>query len=399
MKILVVSARPPWPPTMADAMTVDRLIRFLVSRGHEVDLACFVEDEPSEQALLEGLGSVCRRIETVRLPKWRSYATTAFTLPFRLPMQAQYYRSAAMKARIASLVASKGYDVVYTHLIRMSEYTRELPVPKALGMQISQALNLQRMVDHVSDPFRKLFYKLETGKVRPYEARVAADFDRVFLCGPSDIEAIAETAPVPNAVVNPHGQDVPPDDVVRSARREDGAIIITGVMSTYTNVDAASWFAQDILPAVEREVPEAKFWIVGRNPQRRLQALARPPKIEVTGEVDDMADWLCRARVAVAPLRIAAGMQNKIIQAMACETPVVATTAANEGVGGTPGEHLLVADDADGIRDAVVRLLRDPELAARIGSKARQFIQESWTWDALFERQERVLQEIARAPR
>ena len=94
-------------------------------------------------------------------------------------------------------------------------------------------------------------------------------------------------------------------------------------------------------------------------------------------------------------LRIAAGMQNKIIQAMACETPVVATTAANEGVGGTPGEHLLVADDADGIRDAVVQLLGDPELAARIGRAAREFVEANWTWDALFERQERVLLEIA----
>jgi sugar transferase (PEP-CTERM/EpsH1 system associated) len=398
MKILVVSARPPWPPTMADAMTVDRLIRFLVGRGHEVDLACFVEDAASEQTLVEGLGAVCRRIETVRLPRWRSYLSTAVTLPFRLPMQAQYYRSGAMKARIASLVANKGYDVVYTHLIRMSEYTRELKVPKALGMQISQALNLQRMVEHVGDPLRKLFYRLETSKVRPYEARVAADFDRVFLCGPSDIEAIAETAPVPNAVVNPHGQDVPPEDVVRNAQREDGAIVITGVMSTYTNVDAASWFAKEILPEVEAQVPDAKFWIVGRNPQRGLQALARPPKIEVTGEVDDVAHWLCRARVAVAPLRIAAGMQNKIIQAMACETPVVATSAANEGVGGKPGEHLLVADDAPGIRDAVVRLLRDPELASNIGQAARQFVRSNWTWEALFERQERVLQEISRTP-
>ena len=397
MKILVVSARPPWPPTMADAMTVDRLVRFLVGRGHEVDLACFVEDEASEQTLTEGLGDVCRRIEAVRLPRWRSYLTTALTLPFSLPMQAQYYRSGAMKARIASLVASKGYDVVYTHLIRMSEYTRHLGVPKALGMQISQALNLQRMVDHVRDPFRKLFYRMETAKVRPYEARVAADFDRVFLCGPSDIEAIAETAPVPNAVVNPHGQDVPDASLVRDAKREDGAIVITGVMSTYTNVDAASWFAQDILPGVQAQVPEAKFWIVGRNPQRSLQALAKPGRIDVTGEVDDMADWLCRARVAVAPLRIAAGMQNKIIQAMACETPVVATSAANEGVGGTPGEHLLVADDADGIRDAVVRLLRDPERAARIGRAAREFVQAHWTWDALFERQEQVLLEIARS--
>ena len=110
MKILVVSARPPWPPVMADAMTVDRLLRFLSERGHDVDLACFVEDEEQERTLREAHGDVCRRIETVLLPKWRSYLSTALTLPGQLPMQAQYYRSEQMRARIASLVASKGYD-------------------------------------------------------------------------------------------------------------------------------------------------------------------------------------------------------------------------------------------------------------------------------------------------
>jgi len=397
MKILVVASRPPWPPRMADAMTVDRLLRFLAARGHEVDLTCFVEDSEADATLREGLSGVCNRIETVRLPKWRSYLQTAFTLPGRLPMQTQYYRSRAMQARITSLVASKGYDVVYTHLIRMAEYTRHVAVPKAMGMQISQALNLSRMMSHVKDPLRQLFYRVETAKVRPYEAKVAADFDRVFLCGPSDIAAIEETRPLPNAVVCPHGQDVPELQRVRAAKREEGAIAITGVMSTYTNVDAVSWFAKEIFPRVEAEIEEARFWIVGRDPQRAVRALARPPAIEVTGEVPDVADWLLRARVAVAPLRIAAGMQNKIVQAMACELPVVATSVANEGIGAVPGEHIVIADDATGIAEAVTGLLRDPERARKIGRAAREFVESHWTWEANFERLEAVLAEIATA--
>ncbi|MGH0028730.1 MAG: glycosyltransferase [Myxococcota bacterium] len=395
MKILVVSSRPPWPPVMADAMTVDRLLRFLSGRGHEVDLVCFVEDEEQERALRQAHGDVCRRIETVLLPKWRSYLSTALTLPGSLPMQAQYYRSDHMRARIESLVESKGYDVVYTHLIRMSEYTRGLPVPKALGMQISQGLNLSRMVDHASDPFRRTFYRIETAKVRGYEARVAADFDRVFLCGQSDIDAIEETAPLPNAVINPHGQDVPPLAQVRETERDPNAVVVTGVMSTYTNVDAVTWFAEDVFPRVEAELPDARFWIVGRNPQRGVRALARPPHIEVTGEVPDVQDWLCRASVAVAPLRIGAGMQNKIVQAMAAELPVVATPVANEGIGAAPGEQIVLADDAASMAREVARLLREPERAREIGRAARAWVEAHWTWEALFERQEKVLAEIA----
>jgi len=395
MRLLVVSARPPWPPKMADAMTVDRLVRFLAGRGHQVDLACFVSSEVERRQLHEGLGEVCRSIEAIALPRWRSYARTAATLAGRLPMQVQYYRTPAMQAAIARLVASEGYDLVYTHLIRMAEYTRHLQLPKALGVQISQALNLDRMVEHSRDPLRKLFYGIEAAKVRPYEALVCADFDRVFLCGPRDIEAIEATAPLPQAVVCPHGQDVPPLAQVQAARREPGAIIVTGVMSTYTNVDAASWFAKEVFPRIENEVPDARFWIVGRDPQRSLRALARPPKVLVTGEVPDVYEWLCRAQVAVAPLRIGAGMQNKVVQAMACGLPVVATPVANEGIGGVPGEHILLRDDPASMAETITSLLRDDTARRRLGVAARAFVEAHWTWESHFMKLENVLFEVA----
>jgi glycosyltransferase involved in cell wall biosynthesis len=379
---------------MADAMTVDRLLRFLQGRGHEVDLACFVAGAAEARTLREGLSDVCRRLEVVELPRWRSYARTALTLPSAAPMQVQYFASGAMRRLVERLVASGSYDLVYTHLIRMAEYGRHVPLPRVMGMQVCQALNLGRMREHANDPARRLFYGIESAKVRSYEARAAADFDRVFLCGPSDIEALERTAPVPNAVVCPHGQDVPPEERVRGARREPGSVVMTGVMSTYTNVDAACWFAKEVFPRVEAEIPEARFTIVGRNPQRTVRELARPPRIEVTGEVPDVYDWLCRACVAVAPTRIAAGMQNKIVQAMACELPVVATSAANEGIGALPEEQILVRDAPEAMAEAVVALLRDPAHRQRIGSAARRHVAAHWTWEAHFEKLEKVLLEV-----
>jgi len=398
MKILVVSSRPPWPPVMADAMTTDRLIRFLTARGHTVHLACFVESAASERVLREGLGGVCAEIFTVSLPRWRSYALTALTLPGRLPMQIQYFGSHDMSEMLRERIARGGYDLVYTHLIRMAEHTRLLDVPKALGMQISQALNLRRMFDHSKDPFRRLFYWIESTKVEAYEAQVCSDFERVFLCGPSDIEAIEKTAAIPNARVCPHGQDIPPLERVRAATREPGAIVLSGVMSTYTNVDAVTWFAEQVFPSIEREVPEAKFWIVGRNPQRQVRALARDGKVIVTGEVPDVYDWLCRAQVAVAPLRIGAGMQNKVVQAMACELPVVATPVANEGIGADPGANIVLCDDERSIADAIIRLLRDESERERVGHAARAFVEANWTWDANFERMEKWLIEATQLP-
>jgi len=111
--------------------------------------------------------------------------------------------------------------------------------------------------------------------------------------------------------------------------------------------------------------------------------------------VPDVNDWLCKAQVAVAPLRIGAGMQNKLIQAMACELPVVATSVANEGIGGTPEEHLLLRDDAEEIAAAVIELLRDDSRREQLGRSARRFVEAHWTWEAHFMNLEQVLYEVA----
>jgi glycosyltransferase involved in cell wall biosynthesis len=376
-------------------MTVERMLRFLASRGVEVDLTCFVENEAEERALRAELGSVCRRIETVKQPWWRAYASTALSLPTRTPMQVAYYRSAEMARLVREQVARERYDLVYVHLIRMAEYARALPLPKTIGLQISQALNLARMVDTVRDPARRFFYRIEASKVRPWEAAVCRDFDRVFLVGQRDIDEITKTAPVPNARVQPHGQDVPSAERLARAKREPGTIVMSGVMATYTNVDAAVWFAREVFPLVERAVPEARFWIVGRQPQREVLALARPPHVVVTGEVPDVSEWLLRAEVGVAPLRIGAGMQNKLVQAMAAGLPVVATPVANEGIRATPGEHLWLREDARDFADGVIALLRDPDARAHLGGAARRFVEQHWTWEAHFEQQLRVFAEVA----
>ena len=377
-------------------MTVERLLRFLAGCGVEADLACFVENDDEGAALRDELGPVCRAIATVKLPRWRSYVGTARSLPTRAPMQVAYYRSATMARLIEERVARESYDLVYVHLFRMAEYARHLPLPKVLGLQISQALNLRRMVDNVGDPARRLFYRLEAAKVRPYEAAVCSDFDRVFVVGGRDRDEIMKTVPVDNLVVQPHGQDLPAAERLAGARREAGVIVMCGVMATYTNVDAAAWFAREVFPLVEQEVPEAAFWIVGRQPQRELLELARPPQIVVTGEVDDVYDWLLRAEVGVVPLRIGAGMQNKLLQEMAAGLPVVATPVANEGIGAEDGAQLRLCEEPRAFADAVIALLRDRASRERHGAAARAFVAAQWTWEAHFARQLEVFREVAR---
>ncbi len=385
---------------MADSMTVNRLLRFLAARGHDVHLACFVEHAAEADALERELGQHLASINTVIRKPWQARLGTFLRLPGAKPMQVDYYHSRAMKSTVERLVNEHEFDVCYTHLIRMAEYTRFLALPKVIGMQISQSLNLGRMYEVVKDPLRKLFYFIESRRVAPYEATVAEKYDYAMLCGQSDIDEIRRRTPLANAVVCPHGQNVPDEARLNPDARDPHSIVITGVMSTYTNVDAASWFAEDVFPRIRQRFPDATFHIVGRNPQASLQKLDDGKAIFVTGEVDDVYEWLCGKAVAVAPLRVAAGMQNKIIQAMASHTPVVATSIANEGVGGSHEENILIADDAEALANAVMRLFDDNTLYRRIGAEGRRFVQKYWTWDALFERLERHLElaAVARHP-
>jgi glycosyltransferase involved in cell wall biosynthesis len=395
MNILVVSPRPPWPPNKADAMTVDYMVRFLANREHQIDLICFVENENEDQMLKEGFSQICRSIDTVILPRWKSVAITALGLLSPLPMQVQYYRSKKMEQLLSRKVEMGDYDIVYTHLIRMAEYARKLKIPKVLGIQISQALNLERMVKYNSNPFQRMFYRVELSKVRPYEANVSQEFDRVFLCGKADIDSLGKTIPIPNAVVCPHGQDIPPLENVRNMKKISGAIAMSGVMSTHTNVEAITWFVKEVFPLVLEAFPEAEFWIIGRNPSRQVQNLENYPNVKVTGEVPNIYEWLAKASIAVAPVRVAAGMQNKIVQAMACELPVVSTTAANEGINAKPGEQIIVKDNPREFSEAVIDLLHNYKKREKLGKAARKFVERYWSWEYHFEKQEKIFIDVA----
>lgn len=163
----------------------------------------------------------------------------------------------------------------------------------------------------------------------------------------------------------------------------DGPLaVFTGQMDYRPNIDAVRWFASDILPRIREHHAQARFAIVGRAPADEVRALEALPGVIVTGEVPDVRPWLAAADAVVAPLLLARGVQNKLLEAMAMARPVVASAAAATGIDAAPGEHLLVADGAGAMADAVVRLFDDPAAAAAMGRAARAQMIVRYGWDA-----------------
>jgi sugar transferase (PEP-CTERM/EpsH1 system associated) len=161
-----------------------------------------------------------------------------------------------------------------------------------------------------------------------------------------------------------------------------GKLIFTGQMDYGPNVDAVVRMARRILPIIRRELPETTFHIVGRNPVRAVADLAALPGSHVWGRVDDMRTWLKGADMAVAPLDIARGVQNKVLEAMAMELPVVLSSAAATGIGAADGQHFAIADSDAGLAGAAIRLLRDADAARVMGQQARQYVVDVQSWQA-----------------
>ena len=173
------------------------------------------------------------------------------------------------------------------------------------------------------------------------------------------------------------------------------ALVFVGHMGVFHNIDAAERLATFILPRVREEVPSARLDIIGAEPTARVRALAGRPCVRVLGHVTDLNAALNEATVFVAPLRFAAGVQNKALEAMAAGLPVVTTAEVNAGLRATPGEHLLVAEDDEMLAALTIDLLRDPAQRARLAAAGREFVLREFRWEAVAERMREIATRVA----
>ncbi len=228
----------------------------------------------------------------------------------------------------------------------------------------------------------------EADRLGAYEAEVAARVDASLFVSAAEAKLFGARSGLAGdrvrAVENGIDTDrFDPSLAYDAVGQGEGPLaVFTGQMDYRPNIDAVRWFAHDILPLIRRDHAAARFAIVGRAPTDEVRALAALPGVIVTGEVPDVRPWLAAADAVVAPLLLARGIQNKLLEAMAMARPVVASAAAAEGIDAAPGEHLLVADTAAGIAEAVSALFDDPARATAMGAAARARMIARYGWEA-----------------
>jgi glycosyltransferase involved in cell wall biosynthesis len=399
VKILFLTSRLPYPPYRGDRVRTWNFVRSLSAR-HDVRLLSFTEGAADDDGVREL--SKLAAVETVRLSRTRSFANMGLGLLSPLPYQVLYYRSAAMERAVAGALRRERFDVVVVHLFRMAPFA--LPALPAAGAPRSGPVMALDLTDAVSAelrlslPRRPLLlrpaYRWECDKIRRYEGRAASVFDEVWTISESDRQAILGVAAGASVAVVPNGVD---ESLFAGAPGGAGsAALFVGNFDVPHNIDAARHLARDIMPLVRAAEPGAVLRLVGHGRLDRLR-LGDPGRgVEARGFVPSLADAYAGAAVFVAPLRFAAGVQNKVIEAMASGLPVVTTSLVNRGLGAADGDEIVVRDEPGAFAEAVVGLLRDGERARRLGDRGRAFVRARFTWNAVVDRVEALAARRAR---
>ena len=401
LRIALVYSRVPLPMRRADQMTVAHLLSFFKARGHTVDLYCINTGASASDSELAWLRDACREVHLYPFGKISSVARAIFGALKKRPLQVGLFSHPKQRRDVRSRVAAGDYDVVYTYYFRSAEITRDVGRPAGksptfedrrpatfLALQLSQTLNSRRIAKNAPNVWLRLFYEIESRLVAAYESRIWRNFTHSVVIGLRDVEEISNTCraqgvnPINNYVFGAHGTDVsrfaPRADITERPHH----IVFSGVMRTPTNVHAVQWFAQNVWPDVRAALPDATWTIVGREPSAEVRELEKLPGVTVAGTVPDPAIYMAEAAVCINPMQAGGGMQNKLIEYLAMGKAIVATPVANEGIGATPGEHLLVAETGGDFAAAVIALLVDAGRRCALGAAGRAFVLENWTWES-----------------
>jgi sugar transferase (PEP-CTERM/EpsH1 system associated) len=387
MKILCLTSRLPYPPNRGDRLRAFHFIKHLANE-HDLTLVSFIADK-TEREHIAPLQAYCQDVHVLKMSARRSMITALTNFWRRVPLQTLYYRSPSMQHRVDELITAQHFDATYVHLFRMAPYVADHP-------ELYRVVDLTDMISHEvtrSLPYRnivsRLIYAVERPRIARYERWIAQHFEETWLISAADRDAFVTVCPEANVRVITNGVDT--DTFYPTGQHPiSHNIVFVGHMRVFHNIDAAIHLAQAILPRVRQHIPSATLTLVGADPAPQIRRLDDIPSVTVTGFVPDLNQALNAGAVFVAPLRFAAGVQNKVLEAMAAGRPVVTTSVVNAGLGAQPGRHLFVADDPDATATQIVKLLKDATLSNRIGQAGRRFVQQKFTWNQVIQRMREI---------
>ena len=383
--LLYLVHRIPYPPNKGDKVRSFNILRQLAKR-HRIFLGTFV-DHPDDVRYIEQLSEWCEETHVVRLAPRRARLCSLRGLLTGEALSLPYYRSAALAEWVGQVVAREGIGQAVVFSGPMAQYL-DIPGLRRCVVDFCD-LDSAKWTQYASDhrwPMSWL-YRREGRRLLAFERAAAAGSDASLFVTDAEAALFRNAAPEVEAKIGvmQNGVDAdffsPEHDFADPYPAGGPVVLFTGAMDYWPNVDAVVWFAGELLPRIRTKFPGARFWIVGMNPTPAVQALAGE-SVVVTGTVPDVRPYLAHADVVVAPLRIARGIQNKVLEAMAMARPVVISSAAATGLEARPGYDCEIAHSGEEFVSRTVALLGEVALRPTMGLAARQCVLSRYSWSA-----------------
>ncbi len=376
----------PYVPNLIRVRSYNLLLQ-LAKQGIDVTLftiATNAEEEREALALRDKISDVVVR----RQSPWRSMVNCMAALPTKTPLQSVFSWNPHLQADLTIRQGSDCFDVIHVEHLRGSKYGR---IIKSNFPNIPVVWDSVDCISHLfaqtsarsKSPAGKWMSALELKRTRKAEGELVGLFDHILITSPVDRDELLRVAlprkTVPVSIL-PNGVDLEYFRRTTDHPRDEETIVFTGKMSYHANISMVDHLVHEIMPKVWVKRPTAKLIIVGKDPPRRVREFAQNSLVEVTGTVEDIRPYLWRATAAVVPLVYGAGIQNKILEAMASETPVITTSAAFLGLQANPGTDALIVDTAEDFSEAIVRLIENQALQREIGSAGLRYVNTHHDW-------------------
>ena len=373
MKLVVLTSRIPYPLEKGDKLRIFHQIKHL-AKSHEICLICL--NESSDKIDTSVLEELVTELHIVPLAKWKIPFRLFFAIFHNLPFQVEYFLERKNKKKIEAIIQEFNPNHIYCQLIRTSEYVKDLfQFDKTLDyMDAFSAAAMRRA--KTEKGFQKLFWKIENERVKKYERSIYDYFNQHSIITEQDRNLLAIPSNKKISIV-PNGVDTGHFENSHISKKYD--IVFAGNMNYPPNIAAAIFLVEEILPKLKSQFPNVTVLIAGANPSAEVQNLASDG-VTVSGWMNDIREAYCESRIFVAPMFIGAGMQNKVLEAMSSELPVITTSLAAEAFPEKKLSNLIEANSAFEFAKAIQYYLLNEGAQVSDGKKNRIYVEEKYSW-------------------
>ena len=375
MKIFVLLPRIPYPLEKGDKLRAFNQIKQLAKQNEIV--LCALNDDPKvdEQLAFKALQPYCQSINFISFSKPQIVLGLARAFFKGLPMQCGYFYNRKAAKKINALIDKHKPDMLFGQLLRVAEYIRKKDIPKVIDYQDVFSYGMKRRAD-IASPITRPVFNMEYKRLKRYEAAIFDDFDVKTIISEPDRDLIPH--PKKNEIlIIPNGVDH--DFFAPQEKEKKYDIVFTGNMSYAPNVNAVEYLANEILPIVWKQIPNAKMYIAGATPDPKVKKAACD-NIIISGWLDDIRDAYAQSRIFIAPMRIGTGLQNKLLEAMSMGLPAITTPLANGSLGAGNGKEILVGSNAEELAQHIITLLTDNDRAKQIAQAGFDFTNRVYDW-------------------